>query len=688
MSAHDEHKAWGLQSVFTKTKQLVWFLMLINISLYFFRPLAFPDIWWQWDDGRQILHTFKAPEAPRLTFGEAENNYIDEYVIFEAALYLCGVVGGLGLVTIIYWMIAIAPFVITYFICLRRTRQDGLFAFILFLICVLAMGYIHQRPAVLGNLFLFLLGMLLARDNNIFQHPRSPVIFAFLFCLWSNTHSSYVIGLFILGLYLAEKVIRERFSFYALRQAILLLGIAGMSTAIHPYGLERWVFTLEQYKDVWGYIISSEMWPSPLTFQLILAAGFIASLLIYFQKERFTWWWLVAVIAVLFLSLTSYRFSNHIGALFLVALIFSSRSTSPKRHPFVTTTIIASNSALGIFLLIVIFAQLYGVQKIFQEDASWMKTEISSVSILDGLSMENKKQAILSDTVVSAYAYYLQRQNLITLNDTGMARYSQNTKRYYYYLSSFPDAFEIALDQLHIDKIVICNRDPLWAAVLNARKDWKLASVTKDGLLYYRAPAQGLTADKDAAFRDFLATIDGEIKIVFTAHLLPDSVALDFLKINSSYMNEGIYQSIDRTLMSISTDEIEQFLKNTPNDHLQPVIQLLILKRLGRFLEAEMLAKSWKPHGTSWSDCVPKAEAFMDVGNFHEARRTLDFLYPKPTTSPLYETLRFRLMGTDAIENKVLGEKLLWDAASQAWFKETTPKWNQHMEQFDLTREP
>jgi hypothetical protein len=664
----------NLPSLLGRSKKIVWFLLLLNIALYFFRPLSFPDLWWQWDDGRQILHTFHYPQTARLTFADPAPRFMDEYVLFEALLYLGVSIGGLVLIALGYWILATAPFFAAYLIALRRSGQQGPVAFVLFGLCVILAAYIQQRPAVLGNLFLFLLALTLLRAENILHRRAFLVAAGVLFCLWSNTHSSYVIGLFVLGLYLAERVIKE--GPFVIPRALLFLAVAVLATAIHPYGILRWEFTLGQYRDPWGYVISSEMWPPPLFYQFVIVAGLLAGLWLYFRSGQKSWWWLAALGAVALLSLSSYRFSNHLAALLLVALAFPRRSSSSENPPFWTLSALAANCLLSTLLLVGLLAEFRIIQSMTQRKIPWINPETSCAPLLDQMAAAPEKQPVLSDTVVSAYAYYHAGDRLLTLNETGMARYAQDTKRYYYYLSFFPEAFAVALDQLHIDQVVISNRDFVWASVLNGRPDWRLTQITPNGLLYSRLPAAPF-APSD--LRPFLNTVRGEARIAFAVHLLPDDEALAFLKTNDHYLDEEVYVAIDRALSLLPTDEVQQFYGTTDPAQIRPFIRLLILKRLGRFPEAAALARAWSPWGTRWADQMPRAEAFFEAGDFPAARQALGLLYPRPPASRLYNDLRTRLLGPRALAWAPLGTELLWTADSQAWFIRTTARWNSHL---------
>jgi hypothetical protein len=370
-----------LTSLLARSKGIVWFFLLLNVALYFFRPLSFPDVWWQWDDGRRIVH--HATPAPHLTFGDPAVKFTDEYAVFESVLYLTAAAGGFGLLAVGYWVATTAPFWAAAMIAFRRSRQTGALAFALMAVCLILAGYIQQRPAVVGNLFLFMLAIGLLRPENFLRRGAGMIALGILFCLWSDTHSSYVIGLGTLGLFLAERVFREGRK--SLPPALLLLGLAVLATALHPDGFGRWVFTLDQYRDRWGYVISSEMGPPSLPFQALIVAGFCLGLYLYFQSRQQVWWWLAVTTVMTLMSLSSYRFSNHLAALLLVSLAFHGRAAAEEGPPARTIAMIGGNCLLSTFLIVAALAELFLILPMGQRKQPWIGPAVSSTELIDQL---------------------------------------------------------------------------------------------------------------------------------------------------------------------------------------------------------------------------------------------------------------------------------------------------------------
>ena len=106
------------------------------------------------------------------------------------------------------------------------------------------------RPMYFSTLFLMLLVALLFSDfgKTGTSHPRYAKLLVLpalstpaLFLLWANTHADFVLGLFILGLYIGSKVINDvKRGIRAVLMRSGLLVIAGVLsvavTLLNPYG--------------------------------------------------------------------------------------------------------------------------------------------------------------------------------------------------------------------------------------------------------------------------------------------------------------------------------------------------------------------------------------------------------------------------------------------------------------------
>jgi hypothetical protein len=459
--------------------------------------------------------------------------------------------------------------------------------------------------------------------------------------------------------------VRERIR---LPSAIGALAISAAATALHPAGIGRWLFTFRQYSDRWGYVISSEMAPPSLPFQALIVAALVLGLILYFSSRRKMWWWPAAAIVVTAMSISSYRFCNHEAALLLVALGFPRREIEPAQPVGSATALIGINCLLSAILIVTAFAELTLLRPIFNRAEPWITPAVSCSDLLDTLK---QPEPILTDAIVGSYAY--RHRQLRTLNDTGMARYAAETKRYYYYLHKNPDAFGLALDRLKIDAAIVSHHDYIEVAVLNGRRDWRLARIMPTGLLYRRVAATPLSESEQVQLREFLARTDPAARAIFAAGLLPDAEALNQLRSSTGYFDEGIYTGLAVTLARLPGEAVQKFY-DADGAKLRPAIRLLVLERLGRYREAAQLAQSGWRRDFNWEDAIPRAQALLLAHDPDAARRELALIYPRPKVSPLYQELRQRLG-----ENSSGEEELLWNVSTQAWFIQTTERWNTHL---------
>jgi hypothetical protein len=135
------------------------------------------------------------------------------------------------------------------------------------------------RAALLSELFLALTLLLLARYRKT-GRTRELVCVAGLFWIWANVHSGVVFGLFVLGLFTLEALIRRKSRPYLLTlmaAAVLsLVNPNGMEALLYPFRLSRLLFASGIPWELGHFTASS---PAANSGLLILAVLLLAGLL-------------------------------------------------------------------------------------------------------------------------------------------------------------------------------------------------------------------------------------------------------------------------------------------------------------------------------------------------------------------------------------------------------------------------
>lgn len=135
------------------------------------------------------------------------------------------------------------------------------------------------RAALLSELFLALTLLLLSRYRKT-GRTRELVCVAGLFWIWANVHSGVVFGLFVLGLFALEALIRRRGRPYLLTLAaaavLSLVNPNGIEALLYPFRLSRILFASDIPWELGHFAASS---PAANSGLLILAVLLLAGLL-------------------------------------------------------------------------------------------------------------------------------------------------------------------------------------------------------------------------------------------------------------------------------------------------------------------------------------------------------------------------------------------------------------------------
>jgi hypothetical protein len=201
-----------------------------------------PDLWWHIKVGEGILATHHWPTTDPYSFTVAGQHWLAyEWLgdVLLAGVYRTGGVRGLGALLIILGsLVALALYFFATIRC--GNPKAGFLASAVLL--NLATGSFNLRPQMLGYLFLILTLIVLERFR---QGKRGAVwLLPVLLLVWVNTHGSWIIGLAIIGVYLASGLARirvgaletKRWSSAERRQLAIVFLASIVATLVTPYG--------------------------------------------------------------------------------------------------------------------------------------------------------------------------------------------------------------------------------------------------------------------------------------------------------------------------------------------------------------------------------------------------------------------------------------------------------------------
>ncbi len=234
-----------------------------------------------------ILHTnFYSSTFPEFPF-------INHHWGSGILVYLIYLISGWNGLSIAY----IICFILALIFSLLVARKDvplwsvGLSGF--FLVPMIA-SRMEVRPEVLSYLFICVFIYLL------YQFSKNQISYKLLFILpvlgllWSNIHIYFIFGVFIIGVFLFEKLINR--DFVSARKLSIILGLTGLATLITPYGLLGALYPFTIFAN-YGYLIVENQSipflenlsfanPNFLWYKITLCLIVISSIIILVKKRN------------------------------------------------------------------------------------------------------------------------------------------------------------------------------------------------------------------------------------------------------------------------------------------------------------------------------------------------------------------------------------------------------------------
>jgi hypothetical protein len=209
-----------------------------------------PDVWWHIKVGATILSTHRFPTTDVYSFTASGTPWIAYEWLGEVLLAATESVGGLrGLVALDFGLAAVTLFAL-YALCTGRSGNSKA----AFATCAVLLPLVYPscslRPQMFGYLFLVLTLIVLERFRR--GHTRALWLLPPLFLVWVNTHGSFVLGVFALGVYWASGLVdihwgglESRLWTSAERMRLELAALLTLvALTITPYGTEVCLYPL------------------------------------------------------------------------------------------------------------------------------------------------------------------------------------------------------------------------------------------------------------------------------------------------------------------------------------------------------------------------------------------------------------------------------------------------------------
>lgn len=665
------------------------------------------DLWWQLSEGAHILQTWTLPSAPAGAYGLPATPYFDEYAGYEVVLALLFKLGGfLGL-----WIVFAAVYLAIIFLPVAASTQkypafDFSSTAAMLSAGILMRERLEQRPELVAALFLVLLMVILRKSQlEKITVGRLAALF-FLFVAWTNTHSTFVIGFFTLGLWIAcEALLKFRTVPLPVlaRGAISMTGVVLVAAMVNPYGPRRLLFPFMQAFDPGSTALSPEMWPitdfSTVAGILALIAILLLAWGILTTRVVPLWLMLFSVFAVI-ISVKSFRFINilAIALLFVYAARAESATANQPTRSFLLT--LFKDVLLCLLCVFFIFGDAFSFYFTYLEmraenslatHTRRFAADICAIKMADG----NARVPVLCGHGIGSYLSLEGNSQFRPLLDSGLSHFSDDTKRYFFFLWHETTALELVLQDLHVNYIILNKETFPWTPTLHRLRDWEFVTCDTTGMLWKRSPGapHPLSAGQRDQVEDAVRGLQqsGEIVGAFDYSTLLDDPAksLRILELyNGREWSEAFTNSFDAWVDSLPRGVVADLLTN---DHPQnyPLIDAILAARLGPDAFAKFAATN-PPGPRPWFWKALEVRVALRKGDAAHARAVFDTISPTPISSVTYYQLWHQVHPdpADSARLSTYGQWQTWDDQARQLIASMSVRLNDRMAELGLRSPP
>ena len=190
------------------TLEHLWALTLI-VGVFIFvntQPIRPHDFWWHMAVGREILQTGTIPSIDIYSFTMLGAPYPSYQAFWLADINLYGLfqAGGPALVILIQSLVITAAYGLLLWLCWRVSKSWRIAALAVLFAAALGINNWNVRPQTISYLLgaIFLVAIYSYRNTK--KYPWLAV-FPLGMLVWVNSHGSFIIGLALIGIWLADE---------------------------------------------------------------------------------------------------------------------------------------------------------------------------------------------------------------------------------------------------------------------------------------------------------------------------------------------------------------------------------------------------------------------------------------------------------------------------------------------------
>ena len=227
------------------------------------------DIWWHLRNAQYLFTHLKFPSTDMYSFTAAGHPWLNHEWLAEIPYYLAWRAAGIrGLYVLFLSLLVVIHLGIFYWASKESRNLKGAFIVSCFAVFLPKVSF-GPRTILFGYIYLLLLLLILSRYR---ETGRAPLwLLPPLFCLWINTHGSWLLGLFLFAIYIGSGMVAGswgrieavRWTPQQLRRLLVTAGASVVALFVNPftYRLVYYPFDLMfrqklniQYVDEWASV--------------------------------------------------------------------------------------------------------------------------------------------------------------------------------------------------------------------------------------------------------------------------------------------------------------------------------------------------------------------------------------------------------------------------------------------------
>ncbi len=660
------------------------------------------DTWWQLLEGQHILRTGSLPTQPAVAFGLPATPYFDEYAGYEVVTALIYDVSGfIGM-----WVAFAAMFLLILFLpSATSTRRYPSFDFpstmALFVATLLVHTRLAQRPELAGVLMQVVLMVILRGSSLTNITPGMLVRLVLVFVAWSNTHDTFIFGFFTMGLWFLNewwthaKVLTVA---TALRRGVLLVVVATVASSLTPYGPRRLLFPFDQAADFGSTALSPEMWPIT-TFSLPMKCLFAVWVLLLgwgiFTTRKPSPWLIAFAVFSVAITVRNFRFIDFtaIPLLFVYAERNEHAADAPASPPWFVARL--RDAGCGLLCVFFLFFDSFTLVSTYNERSNEINPATFGLRYGSDMAVypveaEDHRIPVFCGHGMGSYLSFDGHGNFRPMLDSGMSHFSSDTKRYFFFTWNEPEALEAALQQLHVEYVLIEPDTFAWIPTLHRLPDWQFVACSAYGMIWKRVPGgpHPLTAADQVQVTKAMLTF--EKKEYFVAAFLYSTLLdrpEDSLRIleprDAPPVGDPVFNSVSAWVDALPAATAQSFLDGN-SFKKSPLLGAILAARIGPDAYDAYIANH-KDETDDWYSKAVAIRVLLQKGDVAQARTLFDSITPVPASSTIYYWLwhAVRAQSDPHAEPNDYGQWQTWDEHGKTFMGEMSGRLNDRIDELN-----